>query len=146
MLHQYTDGVKCRVFLTTLSRSVQRWFKRLLDGSIHIFKDFQAAFFHHFTTNSRFQKTSVNLFSLKQGPREALRAYIQRFNQVAMDIPSVSSDVLVNAFIQGLTEGKFFRSLIWKSLRDFDRQQIYQRGRSPDGKEEGDARRAHRRI
>ncbi|XP_042441425.1 uncharacterized protein LOC122026771 [Zingiber officinale] len=111
-LHQYTDGVKCRVFLTTLSGPAQRWFTRLPIGSIRSFKDFRAAFLHHFASSCRHQKTSVNLFSLKQGPQETLRTYIQRFNQVAMDIPAVSLEVLVNAFTQGLVEGEFFRSLI----------------------------------
>ncbi|XP_042380154.1 uncharacterized protein LOC121972567 [Zingiber officinale] len=37
-----------------------------------------------------------------------------------MDIPLVSSEVLVNAFAQGLTKGEFFQSLIQKSSRDFD--------------------------
>ncbi|XP_042426248.1 uncharacterized protein LOC122014132 [Zingiber officinale] len=118
-LHQYTDGVKCRVFLTTLSGPAQRWFTRLPTGSIRSFKDFRAAFLHHFASSRRHQKTSVNLFSLKQGPREALRAYIQRFNQMTMDIPAVSSEVLVNAFTQGLVEGEFFRSLIRRPPKDF---------------------------
>ncbi|XP_042472460.1 uncharacterized protein LOC122055143 [Zingiber officinale] len=119
ILHQYIDGVKCRVFLITLSGPAQRWFTRLPIGSIRSFKDFWAAFLHHFTSSRRHQKTSVNLFSLKQGPRETLRTYIQRFNQVAMDIPAISPDVLVNGFTQGLVEGEFFWSLICRPLRDF---------------------------
>ncbi|XP_042400764.1 uncharacterized protein LOC121990755 [Zingiber officinale] len=95
-LHQYTDGVKCRVFLTTLSGPAQRWFTRLPTGSIRSFKDFRAAFLYQFASSRQYQKTSVNLFSLKQGPREALRAYIQRFNQTTMDIPAVSSEVLID--------------------------------------------------
>ncbi|XP_042465941.1 uncharacterized protein LOC122048442 [Zingiber officinale] len=122
-LYYYTDGVKCRVFFTTLFGSAQRWFKRLSEGSIHNFKDFRTAFLHHFANSTRHQKMSVNLFSLKQRPREALRAYIQCFNQVAMDIPTVSSDVLVNAFTQALTEGELFRWLIRKPPRDFDHLQ-----------------------
>ncbi|XP_042415529.1 uncharacterized protein LOC122004758 [Zingiber officinale] len=122
-LHQYTDEVKCRVFLATLSGSTQCWFKRLLNESIHNFKNFRVVFLHHFTSSHRHQKSSVDLFSLKQGPKEALRVYIQHFNQVAMNIPAVSSDVLVNTFTQGPTEGEFFRSLIRKPPRDFNRLQ-----------------------
>ncbi|XP_042380412.1 uncharacterized protein LOC121972856 [Zingiber officinale] len=36
-----------------------------------------------------------------------------------MDIPAVSSEVLVNAFTQGLVEGEFFRSLIRRPPKDF---------------------------
>ncbi|XP_042465633.1 uncharacterized protein LOC122048094 [Zingiber officinale] len=118
--HQYTDGVKYLVFLMTLSGSAQRWFKRLPNGSIHSFKDFRAAFLHQFASSRRYQKTSVNLFALKQGTKEALTTYIKCFNQVSMDIPSVSSEILVNAFAQGFTEGEFFSSLIRRSSKDFD--------------------------
>ncbi|XP_042472021.1 uncharacterized protein LOC122054163 [Zingiber officinale] len=100
-LHQYTDGVKLSI------------------GSIRSFKDFRVTFLHHFASSRRHQKTSVNLFSLKQGPREMLMTYIQRFNQMAMDVPAVSTDVLVNAFTQRLMEGEFFRSLIRRPPRDF---------------------------
>ncbi|XP_042467155.1 uncharacterized protein LOC122050303 [Zingiber officinale] len=120
MLYQYTDGVKSQVFLTTLSGSVQRWFKHLLIGSIHNFKYFRAIFLHHFASNRRYQKTSVNLFTLKQRPKEALMAYIKRFNLVAMDIPSVFSEILVNVFAQGVIEGEFFRSLICRPPKNFD--------------------------
>ncbi|XP_042446558.1 uncharacterized protein LOC122031516 [Zingiber officinale] len=119
-LHQYTNGVKCRVFLTTPSASVQCWFRRLPGRSIRSFKDFRMAFLHHFASSRRYQKMSVSLFSLKQGPREALRPYIQRFNQVATDIPSVSSKTMMNVFTEGLVEGDFFWSLIRKSPRNYD--------------------------
>ncbi|KAL0434577.1 UNVERIFIED_CONTAM: hypothetical protein Slati_2792000 [Sesamum latifolium] len=33
LLHRYTDGIKCRVFLTTLTNSAQQWFDQLPDGS-----------------------------------------------------------------------------------------------------------------
>ncbi|XP_042465851.1 uncharacterized protein LOC122048333 [Zingiber officinale] len=117
---RYTDGVKYRVFLTTLSESAQRWFRRLPDGYIRNFKDFRAAFLHQFASSRRYQKTSVSLFSMKQGSKETLRAYIQRFNKVAIDIPSVSSETMMNAFTQGFVEREFFRSVIRKAPRDFD--------------------------
>ncbi|KAG6472847.1 hypothetical protein ZIOFF_070325 [Zingiber officinale] len=119
-LHQYTDGVKCRVFLTTLLGSAHRWFRRLPDGSITSFKDFRTAFLHHFACSRRYQKTSVSLFAIKQEARESLRAYIQRFNKVAMDIPTATSETMMNAFTQGLVDGDFFRSLIRKPPRDYD--------------------------
>ncbi|XP_042422971.1 uncharacterized protein LOC122010500 [Zingiber officinale] len=93
--------------------------KWLPNSSIYNFMDFRAAFLHHFASSRCHQKTSMNLFSLKQGPREVLRVYIQRFNQVAMNIPAVSSYVLVNAFTIGLTKGEFFQSLIRRLPKDF---------------------------
>ncbi|KAK6123773.1 hypothetical protein DH2020_042483 [Rehmannia glutinosa] len=37
LLHRYSDGVKCRVFLTTLSQSAQQWFSQLPVDSIASF-------------------------------------------------------------------------------------------------------------
>ncbi|XP_042410156.1 uncharacterized protein LOC121999560 [Zingiber officinale] len=119
-LHQYTDGVKCKVFFTTLFGSAQRWFRRLSNGSIRSFKDFRTIFLHHFASSRCYQKNSVSLFSMKQEARETLRAYIQRFNQAALDIPAISSETMIHAFTQGLMDGDFFHSLIRKPPRDYD--------------------------
>ncbi|XP_042396808.1 uncharacterized protein LOC121986953 [Zingiber officinale] len=55
-----------------------------------------------------------------QGPRKTLRAYIHRFNQAAMEIPTVSSETMILAFTQGPIDGDFFRSLIRKPPHDYD--------------------------
>ncbi|KAL0285741.1 UNVERIFIED_CONTAM: hypothetical protein Scaly_2810400 [Sesamum calycinum] len=43
LLHRYTDGIKCRVFVTTLARAAQQWFNQLSTGSIRSFQEFNAA-------------------------------------------------------------------------------------------------------
>ncbi|KAL8534973.1 hypothetical protein ACS0TY_010846 [Phlomoides rotata] len=35
ILHRYGEGVKCRVFLTTLSKAAQQWFNQLGPNTIH---------------------------------------------------------------------------------------------------------------
>ncbi|XP_042410112.1 uncharacterized protein LOC121999506 [Zingiber officinale] len=71
-------------------------------------------------SSRRYQKTSVNLFAIRQSSRETLRAYIQRFNQVAMDIPTVTLETMMNAFTQGLADGDFFCSLIRNPPHNYD--------------------------
>ncbi|KAL0437587.1 UNVERIFIED_CONTAM: hypothetical protein Sradi_0466600 [Sesamum radiatum] len=34
LLHQYTDRIKCRIFITTYARAVQQWFNQLPAGAI----------------------------------------------------------------------------------------------------------------
>ncbi|KAL0437863.1 UNVERIFIED_CONTAM: hypothetical protein Slati_2269300 [Sesamum latifolium] len=34
LLHHYTAGVKCRVYINTFTRSAQQWFNQLPAGSI----------------------------------------------------------------------------------------------------------------
>ncbi|XP_042380277.1 uncharacterized protein LOC121972697 [Zingiber officinale] len=120
LLHQYSDVVKCRVFLNTLSGSTQKWFDGLPHGSIIYFQDFKTTFLHHFASSMKYQKTDHCLFALKQGPAEPLRSYIKRFNQVAQDAPSATSEILMSAFSHGLVEGEFFRALIRDPVKNFD--------------------------
>ncbi|XP_042396661.1 uncharacterized protein LOC121986788 [Zingiber officinale] len=120
LLHQYSDVVKCRVFLNTLSGSAQKWFDGLPHGSITCFSDFKITFLRHFASSRKYQKTDHCLFALKQGSAEPLRSYIKRFNQVAQDVLSGTSEILMSAFSHGLTEGEFFRDLIRNPVRNFD--------------------------
>ncbi|XP_042405029.1 uncharacterized protein LOC121995327 [Zingiber officinale] len=114
-----------------------------------VFRYFRAAFLQQFASSRCYQKTSVNLFSMKQRSKETLRAYIQHFNKVVMDIPLVSSKTMMNVFTQGLVEGEFFRSVIRKPLKDFDHllrkanERVHKCGRRPSDKEEGSAGRAY---
>ncbi|XP_042472566.1 uncharacterized protein LOC122055265 [Zingiber officinale] len=120
LLHQYSDVVKCRVFLNTLFGSVQKWFDGLPHGSITCFLDFETAFLRHFASSRKYQKTDYCLFTLNQGPTEPLRSYIKCFNQVAQDVPSATSEILMSVFSHGLVEGEFFRDLIKSPVKNFD--------------------------
>ncbi|XP_042441485.1 uncharacterized protein LOC122026845 [Zingiber officinale] len=107
LLHQYSDAVKCRAFLNTLSGSALKWFDGLPQGSITCFLDFKTAFLRRFSSNKKYQKTDHCLFTLKQGLIEPLRSYINRFNQVAQDVPTATSEILMSAFSHGLGEGEW---------------------------------------
>ncbi|XP_073304165.1 uncharacterized protein [Primulina huaijiensis] len=118
MFHSYTDRIKCKVFLTTLIDSAQRWFEGLAPQSIHSFKDFQKVFLHHFSRSKKYKKTAFSLFEIKQSLKESLRAYIRRFKRVALDVPIYATETKTTEFTQGLREGEFFRSLT-KKVRGF---------------------------
>ncbi|XP_075473381.1 uncharacterized protein LOC142504392 [Primulina tabacum] len=120
MLHCYGDQIKCKVFLTTLVDSAQRWFKGLASQSIHCFEDFQKVFLHQFSSSKKYKKTAFSLFEMKQGQDETLKAHIKRFNRVALDVPSCAPETKTIAFMQGLWEGDFFRSLTKKLPENFE--------------------------
>ncbi|XP_075483793.1 uncharacterized protein LOC142523947 [Primulina tabacum] len=120
MLHCYTDRIKCKVFLTTLVDSAQRWFEGLTSQSISSFGNFQKVFLHHFSSSKKYKKTAFSLFEVKQCPEESLRAYIRRFNRVALDVPTLATETKTTVFTQGLREGEFFKSLTKKVPGDFE--------------------------
>ncbi|XP_042415185.1 uncharacterized protein LOC122004347 [Zingiber officinale] len=120
ILHQYSDAVICRVFLNTLSGSAQKWFNGLSSGSITCFQEFKTASLCHFANSQKYQKIDHCLFTLKQGPIEPLRSYIKHFNQVAQDVPTATSEILMSVFSHGLVEGEFFRDLIRDPAKNFD--------------------------
>ncbi|XP_042405085.1 uncharacterized protein LOC121995404 [Zingiber officinale] len=117
---RYNDAIKCSLFLNTLSGLTQKWFDGLPNGPITYFHDFKTVFLRHFVSSRKYQKIDHCLFALKQGSAEPLRSYIKRFNQVAQDVPSVTSKILMSSFSHGLVEGEFFRDLIRDLVKNFD--------------------------
>ncbi|XP_073270718.1 uncharacterized protein [Primulina huaijiensis] len=111
LLHRYSDGVKCRVFLTTLVGPAQRWFNLLPPDSITSFREFSTVFMNQYATSKRYLKTSLGLFNVKQSDADSLRDFIKRFNDAALEVPAAATETLVNAFTQGLRGGQFFNSL-----------------------------------
>ncbi|XP_075499061.1 uncharacterized protein LOC142537427 [Primulina tabacum] len=101
MLHCYGDQIKCKVFLTTLIDSAQRWFEGLAPQSILSFEDFQKVFLHQFSSSKKYKRTAFSLFE----PQTCLLAR-----------PKTKT----TAFTQGLLEGDFFRSLTKKLPGDFE--------------------------
>ncbi|KAL0295223.1 UNVERIFIED_CONTAM: hypothetical protein Sradi_6845700 [Sesamum radiatum] len=51
LLHRYTDGIKCRVLVTTFARAAQQWFNQLPVGAIRNFQEFRSLFLHQFASS-----------------------------------------------------------------------------------------------
>ena len=88
-LHGCQDPVRCRAFAITFKSSALAWFNRLLPTSVSFFKELSIAFVSHFIRARTYRKTSYHLLTIKQGPQENLRSYVQRFNleSLRVDIP-----------------------------------------------------------
>ncbi|KAL0401833.1 UNVERIFIED_CONTAM: hypothetical protein Slati_4213200 [Sesamum latifolium] len=120
LLHRYTDGIKCRVFVTTFARAAQQWFNQLPAGAIGSFQEFRSLFLHQFASNQKLQKTELSLFAVRQKDNEPLKEYLQRFNAATLEVPSATKEVKASAFSQGLLDGDFFKSLTKKPVSKFD--------------------------
>ncbi|XP_073283418.1 uncharacterized protein [Primulina huaijiensis] len=120
LLHQYSDEVRCRVFLGTLVRSAQQWFNTLQPISIQSFEDFSTAFLQRFASSKRHQKNYLSMFVMKQQEAESFREFVHCFNGAALEIPAATPDIMISAFTQGLREGEFFKSLVKKPQSSYD--------------------------
>ncbi|KAL0394373.1 UNVERIFIED_CONTAM: hypothetical protein Slati_4403500 [Sesamum latifolium] len=85
LLHRYTDGIKCRVFVTTFARAAQQWFNQLPVGAIGSFQEFRSLFLHQFASSRKLRKTELSLFTVRQKDDEPLKEYLQRFNAAALE-------------------------------------------------------------
>ncbi|KAL0453710.1 UNVERIFIED_CONTAM: hypothetical protein Slati_1349100 [Sesamum latifolium] len=120
LLHRYTDGIKCRVFVTTFAGAAQQWFNQLPVGAIRSFQEFRSLFLHQFASSRKVRKTELSLFAVRQKEDEPLKEYLQRFNTAALEVPAATQEVKASAFSQGLLDGNFFKSLAKKSVSKFD--------------------------
>ncbi|XP_012831554.1 PREDICTED: uncharacterized protein LOC105952536 [Erythranthe guttata] len=139
-LHQLTEGVKCRAFVTTLAGPAQAWFGLLPLESINSFGQFTKAFMNQFASSKKCKKTSLSLFSIRHIEKESLRNYIKRFTSVTLEVPTTSDEVLMAALSQGLGDDEFFRALALEPsitrFRQLTRKsiQVHQSGRSSAAK------------
>ncbi|KAL0439951.1 UNVERIFIED_CONTAM: hypothetical protein Slati_2478100 [Sesamum latifolium] len=120
LLHRYTDGIKCRVFVTTFAGAAQQWFNQLPVGAIGSFQEFRSLFLHQFASSRKVRKTELSLFAVRQKEDEPLKAYLQRFNTAALEVSAATQEVKASAFSQGLLDGDFFKSLAKKPISKFD--------------------------
>ncbi|XP_057790986.1 uncharacterized protein LOC131008104 [Salvia miltiorrhiza] len=119
-LHQYGDGIKCRIFAMTLSGMAQRWFHNLRSNSIQTYGDLHLMFMRQFASAKRVGKTPISLMDIRQEPQETLREYVARFNTIALDIAEVESQIKWYAFARGLKQGPLFEALQIKPPTSFE--------------------------
>ncbi|KAL0428673.1 UNVERIFIED_CONTAM: hypothetical protein Slati_3042100 [Sesamum latifolium] len=120
LLHCYTDGIKCLVFITTFAGAAHQWFNQLPVGAIGSFQEFRSLFLHQFASSPKVRKMELSLFAVRQKEDEPLKEYLQRFNTAAMEVPAATQEVKASAFSQGLLDGDFFKSLAKKPVSKFD--------------------------
>ena len=101
-LHGYQDPVRCRAFTITLKGSALARFNRLPPTSISSFKELSIAFVSHFIGARTYRKPSYHLLTIKQGPQENLRSYVQRFNSESLRVDIPNEKFAITTFIDEL--------------------------------------------
>ena len=101
-LHGYQDPLRCRAFTITLKGSALAWFNRLPLATISSFKELSITFVSHFIKAQTYRKPSYHMLTIKQGPQENLRSYVQRFNSESLRVDIPDEKFAITAFITGL--------------------------------------------
>ena len=101
-LHGFQDPVRCKAFAITLKGSALAWFNRLPPSSVSSFKELSIAFVSHLIRAQTYRKPSYHLLTVKQGPQENLRFYVQRFNSESLRVDIPNEKIAITTFIAGL--------------------------------------------
>ncbi|XP_057747647.1 uncharacterized protein LOC130966842 [Arachis stenosperma] len=104
-------AVRCKAFPTTLTKTTIRWFDNLSPRSISSFDDMAKKFLARFSIQKDNAKHAPSLLEIKQGERETLRNYMERFNKTCMDIQNLPTEAAIMGLINGLRERPFSQSI-----------------------------------
>src|SRR3954462_271207 len=85
-----------------LEGSARHWLKNLRHGSISSWSQFRAAFIENFKSTYKRPASLEELRACKQGTRETLRAYIQRWTILKNSAEDISDESAIDAFRRGL--------------------------------------------
>ncbi|XP_074300130.1 uncharacterized protein LOC141631344 [Silene latifolia] len=96
------EACMCKGFGSTLFGATLQWFVSLPNKSITCFADLVNAFHQQFTSSRRPEKQTSDLYRIVQGPEEATRDFLNRFNREKVAIPRCDIATAIEAFRQGL--------------------------------------------
>ncbi|XP_015959688.1 uncharacterized protein LOC107483585 [Arachis duranensis] len=106
-----SDVTRCKALPTTLTNTAIKWVDSLPPRSIASFDDLAKKFLARFLIQKDKIKHAPNLLGIKQGDRESLRSYMERFNKACLDIQNLSTEAAIMGLINGLREGPFSHSI-----------------------------------
>ncbi|XP_057740266.1 uncharacterized protein LOC130957428 [Arachis stenosperma] len=106
-----SNATRCKAFPTTLTKSAIKWFDILPSKSITSFDDLVKNFLARFSIQKDKAKHTPSLLGIKQGDRESLRSYMERFNKACLDMQNLPTEAAIMRLINGLREGPFSHSI-----------------------------------
>ncbi|XP_014506386.1 uncharacterized protein LOC106766145 [Vigna radiata var. radiata] len=90
-----SNPVKCRAFSQSLKGEALEWYYTLPPNSVDSFRTVISLLKKQYAINRRDEITPVDLVNIKQGKDETLRAFIQRYNEVARRAKGVTHDFII---------------------------------------------------
>jgi hypothetical protein len=109
----YSDAALCRSFAASLGEKGLDWFRRLPEGQIRDFNELSEIFIKRFRIGRKKPKTLADLYALKKGKTETLRAYANRFWDL-YDAVREPPQGKIDAFKMGLSDSPFLYDSLTK--------------------------------
>ncbi|KAG8387836.1 hypothetical protein BUALT_Bualt02G0062500 [Buddleja alternifolia] len=111
-MHNLSDALNNRIFVTTLTGQAHEWFTNLPTGCIVDYVQFRRKFDYHFASKRMYAKSVAHLFNIRQKEDENLRTFVDCFNDEALDVQGLTNDIKINLMINALKMGPFADALI----------------------------------
>ncbi|XP_068465629.1 uncharacterized protein [Phaseolus vulgaris] len=119
-LYTSDDALLCRVFPTYLKGATLSWFTMLPPNSINSFATLVVKFETQFSTSGSHHLTSIALVGIRQEKGESLKAFVDRFNKVAMTIRNLIPDVAMHHMLTTLQPEPFADNLCMQPATSLD--------------------------
>ncbi|XP_025702583.1 uncharacterized protein [Arachis hypogaea] len=110
-LSDASDAIRCKAFPNTLTKTAIKWFDSLPLRSITSFDDLAKKFLTRFSIQKDKAKHAPSPLGIKQGDRESLRSYMERFDKACLDIQNLPTETAIMSLVNGLREGPFSHSI-----------------------------------
>ncbi|XP_024156263.1 uncharacterized protein LOC112164275 [Rosa chinensis] len=107
----FDDATLCHLFSETLDSEAMSWFFECPPGSIDPFHAPSNAVLSRFILLAAEHHNTSQLFSVKQGAEETLKAFVTRWRAVASRCRDLDKTMALVAFKQGLLKGPFLYHL-----------------------------------
>ncbi|PKA55217.1 hypothetical protein AXF42_Ash003854 [Apostasia shenzhenica] len=105
------EATKCHLLANTLKGEAFNWFIKLPRGHISSYEHLKWELIAHFIGQTRMIVSDMVLANIKQGERESLWDYTNRFFAAAAEAEDVDSAVAMHNFRRGLKVGDLSKSL-----------------------------------
>jgi len=106
-LYMNEDVVMCKAFPTTLKGPVMEWFTSLPPYSIDCFNTLPHLFTTQFVGSCPHQATPLSLLNARQEKEKTLRAFIDCFEKVALQMKNLTQEMMLQCMALALKHGIF---------------------------------------
>ncbi|XP_070020974.1 uncharacterized protein [Nicotiana sylvestris] len=108
------ESVLLKKFGETLSKGAMIWYHNLTPNSIDLFAMLEDAFVKAHAGAIKVAMRKSGVFKIRQRNDEMLREFVSRFQMERMELPPISDDWVVQAFMQGLND---WSSIVSRQLK-----------------------------